>query len=171
MQNMKTLRTPLSCTVALLILISHAAHAGDDASGRTPISVDLELPFTSYSMTPKDALWSESLVKRLKYTGRVVHFVRTSLPLRVNGRTVEGVVYQAVEKPDFFYIANADAMLKIGSRWAYSPEVSGFSIHAPRSGNFIVCLNLGGGVPFLSSSPVRKGIVTWKGDFDRRRLQ
>jgi hypothetical protein len=78
---------------------------------------------------------------------------------------------RAVERPKFFYVVKGDAMLKLHVRWAYSPGVGGFSMHAPRSQDFIVCLNLDGGVPFLSSSPVEKGKVTWKGhDYDRLRL-
>jgi hypothetical protein len=63
-------------------------------------------------------------------------------------------------------------MLKVGTMWAYNPGVGGFSMHAPKSRNFIVCFNfVEGGVPFLSSSPVRKGIVTWKGHDDWDRLK
>jgi hypothetical protein len=87
-------------------------------------------------------------------------------------KTVQGAVYQAVEKPDVFYVANGDAMLKLGTTWPYNPGVGGFSMHAPKSRNFIVCFNFdNGGVPFLSSSPVRKGIVTWKGHNDWDRLK
>ena len=111
-------------------------------------------------------------MKKLGYKGHVVHFVRTSLSLKVGSSSVEGAVYQAVEKPDFFYVVNTDAMLKIGSQWAYSPGVGGFSMYAPRSRNFIVSLNfVSGGVPFLSSSPITRGIVTWNGDDGRNRLQ
>jgi hypothetical protein len=71
-------------------------------------------------------------------------------------------------KPEYFYVVNGDAMLKLDTKWAYSPGVGGFSMHAPKSLNFIVCLNLDGGVPFLSSSPIQKGKVTWNGhDFNR----
>lgn len=100
-----------------------------------------------------------------------MHLVRTSLPLQVGSRILHGDVYQAVEKPDAFYISSTDAVLRIGTRWAYNPGVGGFSMYAPRSRNFIVCLNFDGGVPFLSSSPVQKGIVTWKGHDDWDRLK
>jgi hypothetical protein len=107
-------------------------------------------------------------VERLKYSGSVVHFVRTSLPLQVDKKTAQGAVYQGVEQTDYFYVVNGDAMLKLGTTWAYSPGVGGFSMYAPKSRNFIVCLNLYGGVPFLSSSPVQKGRVTWNGhDWNR----
>jgi hypothetical protein len=114
-------------------------------------------------MSEKDRGWSQSLVKNLKYSSFVLHFVKTSLPLTVDNAKVEGAVYQAVEKPDIFYVANSDAILQLNTKWPYSPGVAGFSMHAPRSRNFIVCLNLNGGVPFLSSTPVLKGKVTWKG--------
>ena len=83
------------------------------------------------------------------------------------GRTIQGDVYQAVERPDVFYFVHSDAMLKLGTRWVYNPGVGGFSMHAPKSSYFIVCFHfVEGGVPFLSSSPVRKGVVTWKGHND-----
>lgn len=156
---------------AVLLSVCIAASvglAGDDASGPIHYSVDLSRPFTSYVMSARDNEWSSSLVEKLKYTGDVVHFVRTSLPLRVDQSTVEGAVYQAVEKPNYFYVVNGDAVLKLGTKWAYNPGVGGFSMHAPKSRDFIVCLNLDGGVPFLSSSPVQKGTVTWGGhDWNR----
>ena len=81
---------------------------------------------------------------------------------------MQGAVYRATERPDYFYVVNGDAILRLDTRWAYNPGVGGFSMHAPKSRNFIVCLNLDGGVPFLSSSPVQKGKVTWRGhDWNR----
>jgi hypothetical protein len=161
---MKSLKALLLCTALLLAFACHAANAEDHTSGSALYSVDLSLPFKTYSMTAKDALWSESLVRRLKYTGQVTHFVRTSLPLKVDSRTIKGAVYQAVEKTDLFYVANSDVMLKIGTRWAYSPGVGGFSMHAQKSRNYLVCLSLNGAIAFVgSSSLVQKGVVTWKG--------
>jgi len=165
-------KSRLTFVAALLLVTLQAASAGDDASGSTQCKVDLSQPFTTYSIATRDKLWGESLVKKLGYKGQVVYFVRTSLPLKVGSSTVEGAVYQAVEKPDFFYVVNTDAMLRLGSQWVYSPGVGGFSMHSPKSRNFILSLNFtGGGVPFLSSSRVAKGIVTWNGDAGLSRLK
>jgi hypothetical protein len=79
--------------------------------------------FTTYSMTIEDKLWSASLATRFVYKGSAVHFVRTSLPLQMGDKTVQGSVYQAEEKPDVFYVVNGDAMLKLGTTWAYNPGV------------------------------------------------
>ena len=77
--------------------------------------------------------------------------------MKIGSSNVLGAIYQAVEKPEFFYVVNTDTMLKIGSQWAYSPGVGGFSMHAPKSRDFIVSLNfVSGGVPFLSSSAVTR---------------
>jgi hypothetical protein len=165
MRDMKSL-----CTVALCfyIVTAHLAVANDDASGPIPYSIDLSQPFTTYMMDEADRQWSASLVKKFHYTGSAVHFVRTSLPLTMDKTTVQGAVYQGLEKPEYFYVVNGDAMLKLDTKWAYNPGVGGFSMHAPRPRKFIVCLNLDGGVPFLSSSPVQKGKITWKGhDWNR----
>jgi len=161
----------LTLSFVLLLAIFEVAHAGDDASGPTAFRVDLSQPFTTYSLTTEDKLWSTTLAARFIYKGSSVHFVRTSLPLNVGEKTVEGAIYQAVEKPEVFYVVTGDAMLKLGTRWAYNPGVGGFSMHAPKSRNFIVCFNfVNGGVPFLSSSPVNKGVVTWKGHAEWDRL-
>lgn len=148
------------------------AYVGDDASGPVSFRVDLSQPFTIYSMTAQDELWSASLAARFMYKGRAIHFVRTSLPLNMGDKTIQGAVYQALERPDVFYVVNGDAMLKLGTRWAYNPGVGGFSMHAPRSRNFIVCFHfVEGGVRFLSSSPVRKGVVTGREHDDLDRLK
>jgi hypothetical protein len=79
-------------------------------------------------MSKKDKAWSRSLVRNLKYNGPVVHFVRTSLPLNVNDSTVPGAVYQALKKPQFFYVVNGDAMLKLGNEWLYNRVSAGSQI-------------------------------------------
>jgi len=156
----------------LTVVIAQGAYAGDDASGPIPFRVDLSQSFTTYSMTTQDNLWSAPLATRFVYKGSVVHFVRTSLPLQIGEKTVQGSVYQAVEKPDVFYVVNSDAMLKLDTMWVYNPGVGGVSMHAPKSRNFIVCFHfVDGGVPFLSSSRVRKGVVTWNGHDDWDRLK
>jgi hypothetical protein len=158
--------------IFLSLAFLQIAQAGDDASGPVPYRVNLAQPFTTYSMTTQDKLWSASLAARFFYKGSVVHFVQTSLPLRVGGKIIEGAVYQGVEKPEVFYVVRGDAMLKLGTRWAYNPGVGGFSMHAPRSRKFIVCFHfVNGGVSFLSSSAVRRGVVTWKGHDDWDRLK
>ncbi|MCU1333628.1 MAG: hypothetical protein JWM08_2620 [Candidatus Angelobacter sp.] len=154
--------------VLLLYITCLNVRGGDDASGPIRYSADLSQKFSTYVMSDHDKEWSRSLAKALKYTGPVVHFVRTSLPLTVDNQVIQGAIYQAIEKPDYFYVINGDAMLLLGSKWPYNPGVGGFSMHAPKSRRFIVCLNLDGGVPFLSGSPVEKGRVDWKGhDYDR----
>jgi hypothetical protein len=160
------------CAAVLTMTMFQVASAGDDASGPVPFRVDLSQHFTTYSMTTQDKLWSTSLAVRLMFKGSAVHFVRTSLPLQVADKTVQGAVYQAIERPDVFYVVNGDVMLKLGTAWAYNPGVGGFSMQAPKSRDFIVCFNfVEGGVPFLSSSPVRKAVVTWNGHDDWDRLK
>jgi len=84
--------------------------------------------------------------------------------LKVDNRTVKGTVYQTVQKPDLFYVANNDVMLKLATRWAYGRGDGGFSMHAQKSRNYLVCLNLNGAIRLVdSSSMVQRGVVTWKG--------
>ena len=145
------------------------AFSGDDASGPIRYRVDLGQAFTTHQLSAADRAWAAEIARRLNYTGTIVHFVRTSIPLQVDNEVVEGAVYQAVEHPTFFYVVPGDAMLALGTTWPYSPGVGGFSMHAPKSLEFIACLNfVTGGVPFLSSTPVVKGTVSWGGNADKR---
>ena len=142
-----------------------ALSAGDDSSGPIAYSVDLGLAFTTYHMSDRDKQWSASLGRNLKYSGEVLHFLRTSLPLSdaTAVATVTGAVYQAFEKPNLFYVVPSDVVLRIGVRWPIGQGAGGFSVHAPKSRNFIVALHCCVGVPVISSSPVIKGKVAWKG--------
>ena len=154
---------------AAMILVATVAVAGDDASGPIAYQVDLGSNFSTHQFGESELKWSRSLVENLNYEGRVVHFVRTTLPLSVDGKTHEGLVYQAVEEPDVFFVIPGDAMLKVGAKYPLSPGVGGFSMHAPDSLDFIVCLNFhNGGVPFHSGSKVSRGQVTWNGRDWRR---
>jgi hypothetical protein len=151
--------------VSVLFLGAGSAFTGDDASGPIRYRVDLAAPFTKYELTPANREWSDSFARNLGYSGKVVHFVRTTLELSVNDEVKEGEVYQALEMPDCFYVAPGDAMLRLGSRWPLSPGVGGFSMHAPKSRDFIVCLHCdSGGVPFLSGSRVTRAQVAWGGN-------
>ena len=164
LQKRKVPRKAMRFCLLLILLFSSPGFAGDDASGDIPREVDFGATFTRYEIIDKDETWSRSLVGNFKYKGKVVHFVRTSIPILSNGKVIEGRVYQSVEKSDMFYIAEGDLMFKMSSSHPYSPGVGGFSMHSPKSKNFIVCLNcLGGGVPALSSSKVIIGRVKWKG--------
>jgi hypothetical protein len=120
-------------------------------------------------LSAADRDWARTLAKRLTYKGRIVLFVRTSLPLTIDGQRVEGEVYRAVEEREFFYVAPGDTMLRIGSRLPCDPGSGGFSAHAPTSRGFVACFNFErDGVPFLSSSPVRRAKITWGSDKTKR---
>ncbi len=156
-----------SCFIIALLFSAYAS-AGDNASGPILYTIDLSAPYSKYLITDKDKQWSDSLIKNLKYKGKVIHFEQTSLVLLQNGTPIKGSVYQAKEAPNYYYVINGDAMLKIGDKVPYSPGVGGFSMHAKESRKFIACLNcLTGGVPFLkwysflSWSKIGEGNVSW----------
>ena len=147
------------------ILHSLTIYAGDDSSGPIKFSTDLGTNFQTFQMGNIEKKWSASLVKNMNYKGEVVHFVKTSIILYQDGSEINGAVYQALEKPDYFYIVNADSILNIGKEHPYSPGVGGFSMHRPKSKNFIVCLNFqSGGVPAFNSTAVVRGPVSWQGN-------
>lgn len=157
-------------TAILLILLAMPSHiqAGGDASGYIPHSTDLGKPYEKYTLQKKDHQWSRSLVRRLGYKGNVVHFVRTTIPLQSGSQTIEGQIYQSVEQPDKYYVAEGDLMFEIGSR-PHSVGTGGFSMHTPKSKDFIVCLHCQSkGVPVSLSTKVMKGRVWWMGRAYRR---
>ena len=152
----------------LLIIFTFAicttAIAGDDSSGPIKYELDLGTPFTTYQLTNSDRAWGEKLAGKFKYKGKIAYFVRTSLPLTVDGKNVAGGVYQRLDEPRCFYVVPGDYVLKIGTEWPASPGVGGFTLNAPKSKNFLTCMNCHcGGVPALSSTPIVKGPVSWKG--------
>lgn len=152
------------------IFISAGATAGDYAIGGIKYKVDLGQTFDMYKMTKKDFAWGVNLSKKLKYQGKVIYFVRTSLVLLADGKKLEGAVYHAIDKPDYFYVLPGDAMLVVGAKRPISPGVGGFSMITPKSKNFIACFNcFSGGVPFIFGSSITLGKVVWYGD-DFHRL-
>ena len=88
-----------------------------------------------------DQNWSQRLANKFKYTGKISYFVRTSLPLDVDGKVIKGAVYQRLDQPDCFYVLPGDYVLAIGRPWPASPGVGGFTLSAPRSQNFLACMN------------------------------
>ena len=150
-----------AASMALVVL---SAMAGDDSSGPTQYKLNLGTPFSTYQLTEKDEAWGQRLAQKFRYTSKIFYFVRTSLPLEVDGKTVEGAVYQRVDLPACFYVVPGDYVLTIGTPWPASPATGGFSLNAPKSRNFLACMNCHcGGVPALASTPITKGPVTWNG--------
>ena len=149
----------------IFLSFTSIAYSGDDASGPISYSVDLSAKYTKHKLSKNDREWSKSLVENFKYKGKVVHFVKTSIPLNVDGIKIDGSIYKAIEIEGVFYVVNGDTIIDITKKMPYSPGVGGFSMHSPKSRNFIVSLNFNRrGVPHLSSTPVKIGYVTWKGD-------
>lgn len=163
------MRMRAAACLLVLLMLSVGAHAGDDASGPISYRVDLSKAFDKHQLTDSDRRLAQRLARKFHYTGKIVHFVKTDLPLEVNGQVVSNQIYQAVEDPNAFYVVKGDSMLQIGYKWAYNPGVGGFSLLRTHSRKLLVCMNcFKGGVPSLSSSPVIKGVVTWTAHDDKR---
>jgi hypothetical protein len=64
---------PACALMFFLCIAPNFTSAGDDASGPIHYATDLSQPFSVYAMTRQDSEWSAALVKKLKYTGPVVH--------------------------------------------------------------------------------------------------
>lgn len=155
--------------ILILAFLHFSIYAGDDSSGSIPMQMDLSQTYKSYELTHEDKDWSNSLVANFGYKGSVLHFVKTDIVLKTPSVIKSDLVYQCIEKPELYYVSHGDLMFKLNSKYPYSPGVGGFSMHSPKSKNFIVCLNCSdGGVPNLKSGPVKKGIIKWYGsDYSR----
>ena len=78
-----------------MLVATVTSHAGDDSSGPIKYSVDLGARFTTYELTKADREWAQRLAIKFKYNGKIAFFVRTSLPIEADGKTIEGSVYNA----------------------------------------------------------------------------
>ena len=158
--------------LALLLFVAAACFAGDGADGKNRYEADFTHEATQYKMTKEDERWTASLLRNLKEKGKVTYFTRTDLLVLRDGAQVEGVVYHCVSKPDFYYIAEGDVMLDLARGGIYSPGVGGFSMHSPKSRNFIACLNFqSGGVGVVRHSPIARKRVWWFGNQEWKRLE
>ena len=159
-------------TILFVTCAAVTTPAGDGIRGPHTYVIDLAQPFDRYKMTDADRAWVRSLVTGLGYNGDVVHLVRTTLPLLRDGQPIRGPVYEALERPGYYYVAPGDAMIDLNTGSIYSPGVGGFSMHAPRSQRFIASLHFqrGGvpflahdGVPFIRHPAIRRHKIEWAG--------
>ena len=152
-----------------LTLFSRIAFSGDSAGGSILYATDLSQVFATYTLSARDRAWGTRLAHKFGYREKVVYFVRTSLVLSVNGAILESQIYQDTKDPTRFYVVAGDAMLTVGNDHPNSPGVGGFSMHANIAKNFITCFHCNaGGVPFIWSTPVIKGKVSWLGGSEKR---
>jgi hypothetical protein len=144
---------------------------GDGADGPNRYRADFSASLKHYVLTAQDQLWTRSLLRNLREKQKPTLFVRTDLALQRDGKSVSGLLYQCIEKPQYFYCAEGDVLLDLKHGWIYNPGVGGFSMHSPKSREFIVCLNFQrGGVPFIRHSSITRGVVWWFADAKLRRL-
>ena len=159
------------CLLLLRILAGRLA-AGDGVDGPNRYEADFSREHTRYTMTKADERWTASLLRNLKESGKVTYFTRTDLPIMKDGRAVRGLIYQRIDKPQYCYISDGDVMLDLDSGLIYSPGVGGFSMHSPKSRDFIVCLLFQrGGVPIMRHSEIARRQVWWFSTEKYNRLE
>ena len=158
--------------LALLLLVTATCLAGDGADGPNRYEADFTNAPRQYQMTKDDERWTASLLRNLKEKGKVTYFTRTDLVIRRDGVQVEGAVYRCVSKPNFYYISEGDVMLDLSQDGIFNPGVGGFSMHSPKSRQFIACLNFQqGGVGFVRHSPIARGQIWWFANPQWKRLE
>ena len=146
------------------------SNAGDGIGGTNRYKTDFSQEHALYKTTKDDERWTASLLRKFKTTNKAVYFVRTDLALTKDGKELRGLVYRRVDQPSYYYVSEGDVMFDLKERFIYNPGVGGFSMHSPKSRDFIVCLNFQkSGVPFLRHSEIMKSNVWWftRGEFNR----
>lgn len=148
--------------IAVILCVVVGSHAGDGIGGTNRYAADFSRGHESYKMGKDDERWAASFLRNLKATGKAIYFTRTDLPVQKDGVVVRGLVYRRVDQPKYYYITEGDVMLNLKEDFIYNPGVGGFSMHSPKSRNFIVCLNFQqGGVPFVRHSEIGTSNVWW----------
>lgn len=148
--------------IAAILGFVITSYPGDEIGGTNRYEANFSHEHEQYKMSKDDERWAASLLQKLKPHGKVVYFTRTDLPVQKDGVEVRGLVYRRVDQTQYYYIAEGDVMLNLKDALIYNPGVGGFSMHSPKSRNFVVCLNFQrGGVPFVRHSEVGKSNVWW----------
>lgn len=154
----------------MFLFFTQISLAGDFAYGKVKYGSDFGAIFTTYSISEADNEWINSLVSNFNYKGKVVRFVKTNLVLNKSGEKIIGEIYQSIKNPDRFYVVKGDVMLNLKEGRISSPGTGGFSVHAPKSMNFIACLNCEMGVPYSywSHSSIGYKEFWWKANGNSR---
>jgi hypothetical protein len=141
--------------------------AGPPIEGSIPYVLDTGQPFVCRPLDEKHAAWKERILPKLGFYNRVYTFAPTDLPVLKNGRPLTGSVYQCVERPEFFYVADSDTGIDFKTNYIFRFGGGGGSLHAPKDRSVIICLNTFSGLTYVQSKfEGRK--AEWKGndDFD-----
>jgi hypothetical protein len=152
--------------LVLLYLISPAI-AGPPIEGSISYVLSIDQPFTRQSLGQKQDAWKRAVLPKLGFYNRVYTFAPTNLPILKAGRRITGSVYQCVERPEFFYVADSDTGIDFKTRYIFKFGGGGGSLHAPRDRSVVVCLNTFSGLTYAESKIGEKK-AEWKGndDFD-----
>jgi hypothetical protein len=136
-----------------------ATRAGDIYDGPNRSEVAFSVEARLYLMTSADKHWAESFLRNANGEKREVsYFVRTDLPLFKDGSKVSDAIYQRIDKPQFYYIADEDIMFNVERQFMIGCGADGFSIHSPKLRNFILCsYPYSPEVPIGRHSDVRRG--------------
>lgn len=157
-----------------VVVIAGQALAGDFSDGPNRYELDLAAGSHQYTMTAADHRWAESLLRNLHQKGHVTYLTRTDIPFVRDGERVNGGVYCPVGKfTGRYYVPEGDAVILVPEKAVISQGCGGFSIHAPKSRNFIVALYFETPcVPILRHGEIQRGKIWFYSSksFDRFAL-
>ncbi|MEO5720520.1 MAG: hypothetical protein ABIR71_03490 [Chthoniobacterales bacterium] len=152
--------------LALLYLISPAS-AGPPIDGSISYVLRIDQPFMRQSLGQKQDVWKRAVLPKLGFHNRVYTFAPTDLPILKNGRRITGSVYQCLERPEFFYVADSDTGIDFKTDYIFKFGGGGGSLHAPRDRSVVICVNTFSGLTYVESK-IGEEKAEWKGndDFD-----
>jgi len=139
--------------------------------GPNRYELDLAAPHQQYTMTASDHRWADSLLRNLHQRGHVTYLVRTRIPLWRDGERIDGAVYRPLGKfSRWYYVSDGDIVIIPSDHAIISQGCGGFSMHTPKSRDFIVALYFGAPcVPVRRHSDIQFGKIWYYTDksFDR----
>jgi hypothetical protein len=150
-----------------LLCLSSIATAGPPIEGSISYVLRIEQQFTRKPLGQKQDGWKRAVLPKLGFYNRVFTFAPTDLPILKDGRRITGSVYQCVERPEFFYVADSDTGIDFKTRYIFKFGGGGGSLHAPKDRSVVICLNTFSGLTYVESKIDEKS-AEWKGndDFD-----
>lgn len=149
----------------LAMLLSSVVQAGESVHGTIRYELDTSKPFRRSPVVEKHRQWKEAILPKLGGHRSVLFFARTDLPLVKDGKRITGTVYQCVERPHLFYVANSYSCLDFKNPHIGTASVGGISIHPYKGRAVLLCLNWTGGLGYAVQKITGKR-ATWKGNHD-----
>lgn len=122
------------------------------ATGMQEFEVEIPPDFTSEEYKPDLQNWRNSLFKGLGYVEENINegiFLKTDIPLSVNGHESIGQVYQNKNNKNQFYVLASNTIVDFEKKLVGTMGVSGISRHPTPSGRMVIIVAPGKSINLL----------------------